>query len=198
MANTWRTMHPEYQESDSTTPRKRVVETKNSKSEVGFLMTSQITPVKTVTPKRYSNTNCLSKDNPLSTSMFLPSEPKIKKGLFLKNKVSIENPLNYKIKPAQVERKINTAVTASRVNCLSGSIPVTSPPRKVKMFLSETHLDFLPGSFCVKEYPDETSRKKIIQDPGKKIDLAQARINCKKLKKNKLRNDFNISSQHEP
>ena len=198
MANSWRTMFPEYQEAQTATPRKRAIETLNAKSEVGSLLTSKILPAETTTPKRCINNNRLSKDNPLSNSMFLPSEPKTKKILHLKNKVSTDNPLNYKIKPAQTERKINTALTASKVGGLPGSIHLASPPRKVKTFLSETYLDFLPGSFCVKEYPDETTRKKIIQDPGKKIDLAQTRTNCKKLKTNKLHNGFSISSQYEP
>ena len=189
-------MFPEYQEEVNKTPRKRAFENSSLKSQLSDLMTPKESINQSFTPRKH-NTNALSIDNPLNKSAVFPTETRIKKDS-LKNKVSTENPLNYKVQPAKSQKVINTKVTASRIGYLPGSIAIPSPPRIVKIRNSESQLDFLPGSFYSKAPPEEISRKKNIIDPNLPNLTAKDTASCKKLKKNKLMNGFNISYQFEP
>lgn len=194
MANSWRTIFPQYQEEVLKVSTKRTVVNATMKNNRSVIFANQ--GAETMTPRKRLNINATSQENPLSNSMYLPKEEKPKK-CEKKNKLSAENPLNYKLKITQSERKINSKVTASKVVCLPGSIKVPSPPRVVKFYNSETYLDFLPGALYTKPYPDETSRKKLLGDPKQSTDFSTAKTSCKRLKQNKMRNNFSINNQYE-
>lgn len=194
MANSWRTIFPQYQEEVSKISTKRPVANLAFRSQISEIFAGK--GAETMTPRKKMNLNVTSQENPLSNSMYLPKEAKPKKSVGW-SKLSADNPLNYKLKITQSERKINSKVTASKVVCLPGSIKVLSPPRVVKMYNSETHFDFLPGAMYTKPYPDETSRRKLLGDPKQSMDFSTAKTTCKRLKQNKLRNNFSINNQYE-
>ena len=189
--NTWRTILPEFQEpKKDLTPTRRV---EHLKSSVADIFRSQPVIKTSRTPTRPSGRNETSNDNILSCSSFTPSFKPILK-VPMKNRVSNENPLNYKFATAKTQRPVNVKITESRVECLKSTRVAEDMTRKVNIKNSETFLDFLPGSLYAKTPPPEKPMMKVLNKKNL-CSVEESKNSYKKLKTNKLHNKFSIYDQ---
>ncbi|OMJ79362.1 hypothetical protein SteCoe_20656 [Stentor coeruleus] len=197
-SETWRTLHPQKQEELISTPNKRAFDNKWHQSQIGDMFGGEKTQVETQsrTPIKTPKTNLISKENPLSNSMYLPKPEKLKKPN-KNNFVSTENPLNYSFQPAKSERIIKTHVTKSKISCLPGSVDEPLPPRHIKTVNSQSYLDFLPGSYYPKKLPEKKPMAMPRNITNKCTEFDDPKVSMKKLRANKLHNHFSISEQYD-
>jgi hypothetical protein len=194
-SGTWRTLFPEMQDPIISTPRKKQLNNTHLESHLDELFTLKTLPLD---PKPYKKIikNQLSRENPLSQSMYI-EPPKVLKKSFTNN-LSRDNPLNLKtarsgqIKPL---KPVRTKITESKIACLPASKVPPSPPRVIKTKNSETYFDFLPGSQFAKALPVRKALTKILNKQVKPSIPENPRPNCKRLQTDKLSNSFYISEQ---
>lgn len=197
-SETWRTLYPQKQEELASTPNKRPFDNKWHKSQIGDMLGDGKAPVESPskTPIKTTKTNLISKENPLSSSMYLPKPEKLKKPNKT-NLISTENPLNYSFQPAKSERVIKTFVTKSKVAYLPGSIDEPIPPRHVKTVNSQSYFDFLPGSYFPKKLPEKKPMALPRNITNKCTEFDEPKVSMKKLRADKLHNHFSISEQYD-
>lgn len=195
-SETWRTVFPEMQDDILSTPRKRPMNISHLESQLTELLTSTPTFIQHTPSKKQTSRNQLSKEHPFSASMYTPTEKPKKPSQV--NKVSLDNPLNYKAKPPLKSAKaINTKMTESKIAYLPGSKVQKSPPRIIKTTNSETYFDFLPGSRYAKALPVRKPLTRILNKQTRCTNLDQVKSSCKKQNTDKLANSFNIGTQFE-
>lgn len=190
--NSWRTILPQFQELRPVTPTRKISYLQH-RSQVSELL-NQNSVVKEVTPRKVQQRNVSSQDNPLVATSI---SPMAKVGLRtpIKNRISKENPLNYKFQPSLSARLVKTKVTESRVSCLTMSVKEASPPRVVKIKNSETYLDFLPGSMYKKVQDKTKTIVKVFKEKNM-CSVGDIKGTNKRIKTNKLYNKFSINDQY--
>lgn len=188
--NSWRTILPQYQDPLTPTRKKNYAQ---HRSEISDLLNS--TPTKSnITPRKVTQRNLPSQDNPLAnTSRTPPAQTSMKTPM--KNRVSKENPLNYRFVPSQSARVIKTKVTESKIACLANSVREKSPPKTVKIKNSETFLDFLPGAMYKKTHAVSRPMVKVFEVKNK-CSVEEGKGTNKRIKTNKLFNRFSINDQY--
>lgn len=197
--NSWRTILPQYQDLSPLTPTRKKNYAQH-RSQISELLNStptksSQTPTKSnITPRKVTQRNLPSQENPLvNMSKTPPAQVNAKTPM--KNKISKENPLNYKFIPSQSARIIKTKVTESKIACLANSVKEKSPPKVVKIKNSETFLDFLPGAMYKKTHAENRPMVKVFEIKNK-CSVEEGRGTNKKIKTNKLFNRFSINDQY--
>lgn len=192
-SGTWRTLFPELQDSNISTPRKKQISNAHLQSHLDDLFSSTPTHNQPKPPLKKHDKNQLSRENPLSQSMYIaPPKPTKKSNL---NKMSRDNPLNSKAPAIKSVHIIRSKITESKIAYLPASKLEKTPPRVIKTQNSETHFDFLPGSHYAKALPVRKPLTKVLNKETKQSTATTSKPNCKKLQANKLSNSFYISAQ---